>query len=304
MEIENLKVGTWYKSKMQNYFKFKEFKNSYFYSSEEIFNKIWTRREEGWAEEVGGRESGWTKELTEASLSEIQQYLPDGHVDKINIEKEVLVQTGLNQSEACDSCKYHNDCSKGPHNKTGNERCPAINGQHYPKQENQIPEYLEGKWAEIVSPSEKKAEIPWTVGGWVRLTKDFKYKGNNYKKGEYHQITAVSQSVNPSVVNFKYTDNLGNTLKVEAYTQFSTQTPECEWIGMNQPSWYEEQDRLVTERIKNFNIFIGYNATSDSYENKQPELFKKNKGTSVEVLPLQKPCLISTKKKKSKLIFN
>ena len=42
-------------------------------------------------------------------------------------EKEELVQTGLSQSQACDSCKYHGEeCAK-------RKGCDATGGQHYPK---------------------------------------------------------------------------------------------------------------------------------------------------------------------------
>jgi hypothetical protein len=80
-------------------------------------------------------------------LSEIQAYLPEGHVDKI--KKEVLVQTGFDQQKACATCKYNHNCSKAPHNTKG-QTCPAIDGQHYPKEINtmkenveEIPEYVE-----------------------------------------------------------------------------------------------------------------------------------------------------------------
>ena len=42
-------------------------------------------------------------------------------------EKEELVQTGLSQIKACDSCKYHGKCG------TKGFNCNATGGQHYPK---------------------------------------------------------------------------------------------------------------------------------------------------------------------------
>jgi len=73
MQINDFIVGKWYKSKWGNYFKFKETKNKLFSSSEEIYEGLWL----GWS---GGNYSGIIN--IEVDLSEIQQYLPDGHPDK------------------------------------------------------------------------------------------------------------------------------------------------------------------------------------------------------------------------------
>jgi hypothetical protein len=65
---------------------------------------------------------------------------------------EVLVQTNMNQGEACNTCKYNNRCFDAPH-KDVEECCHANNGQHYPK------EIVEEKW------------IP-KVGDWVYAPTD------------------------------------------------------------------------------------------------------------------------------------
>lgn len=346
-----------------------------------------------------------------------------------SFKQEVLVQTNLIQEDACNSCKYITNCSKGPHNIDGKTKCSAYGGQHYPKEINtmkenveEVPEYVElyksgwddkllntiwktsnrfpsenvnwttswtwkylltdenhkqyfrastasaynaqfkkeepmdllaearkkfspgvtfkspqsgtiytipiscnfykesegirydsegkqpwiyynGKWAEIVSEAKQPEEKKYAIGGWVRLTKDFDYRGNSYKKGEYHQITNVSSSNKPSVVCFNRTNGFGNanTLKVELYTEFSTQIPECEWVGMNKPNSFGEQIN-----VKNIHQWADYsqNLISEQILNlhNEPITIKKSKVQQVEVVPLQKPCIISTRKSKLNLI--
>lgn len=87
MNKEDFIIGNWYKTKHNNYFKFKELKNDYLYFSEEIINNKWSVR---WGGRVGWRRvsgSGWKKEIF---LSEIQEFLPEDHPDKtfIPIEKD------------------------------------------------------------------------------------------------------------------------------------------------------------------------------------------------------------------------
>lgn len=65
--------GNWYKSSFGNYFKFYEARNGYNYYSEYIVNKEWRRLDRYL---VGG--------FGEINLEEIQEYLPEGHPDKIN----------------------------------------------------------------------------------------------------------------------------------------------------------------------------------------------------------------------------
>lgn len=67
-------VGNWYKSEWGNYFKFRELKYNNFSSSEEIYRGKWNKVET----------NGYSGILDlEIDISEIQQYLPDGHPDKI-----------------------------------------------------------------------------------------------------------------------------------------------------------------------------------------------------------------------------
>lgn len=171
--------------------------------------------------------------------------------------------------------------------------------------------YLEGKWATVVPEAKQPEEKKWKVGGWVRLTKDFDYRGNSYKKGEYHQITNVNSSNKPSVVCSNRTNGFGNanTLKVELYTEFSSQTPECEWVGMNKPGWYEEQQEKAQQQWSSWglNNHLGYlGIKGDEKPVEKEQLYnvtiKKSKAQQVEVVPLQKPCIISTRKSKLNLI--
>jgi len=67
-------VGNWYKSKWSNYFKFRELKYNNFSSSEEIYDGKWNKVETDCYSGILD---------LEIDLSEIQQYLPDGHPDKI-----------------------------------------------------------------------------------------------------------------------------------------------------------------------------------------------------------------------------
>ena len=78
MEQCNFIVGNWYKSKYSgNYYKFKEFKNDYFYSSEEIKDNKWVL--------VLGVRVWFGFFDVSIELSEIQEFLPDNHPDKIII---------------------------------------------------------------------------------------------------------------------------------------------------------------------------------------------------------------------------
>jgi len=47
-------------------------------------------------------------------------------------KKEILVQSGLSQPKACQTCKYHNKCNESPLIDSKGI-CPASEGQHYPK---------------------------------------------------------------------------------------------------------------------------------------------------------------------------
>lgn len=53
MEKSEFIVGEWYKTKLNNYYKFKEFKNYYLYSSEYIYNNKWQKTE------MEGRGGSW-----------------------------------------------------------------------------------------------------------------------------------------------------------------------------------------------------------------------------------------------------
>lgn len=86
--MEEFKIGNWYKSENDNYYKISEIKGNYFYYNEYISNNIWGQAG------AGGWGGGWVcslgsvlKEYSSNTISEIQPYLPDHHVDKIkNIE--------------------------------------------------------------------------------------------------------------------------------------------------------------------------------------------------------------------------
>lgn len=228
MEIENLKVGTWYKSKMGNYFKFKEFKNNYFHSSEKIFDKIWLVAG-GWDWEVG-----WIKELTEVSLSEIQQYLPDGHVDKIKKEEPVDLLAEAKRRYPVGS-KF---------------KCPNSNK------------------SEFDSNYDTKSDT-WTVTTYKSITHGTNlciHSGNGYLyfKGRWAKAKQPEEE--------KWTD----------YNLTSEQILNLH----NQPIDYKS------------NITLGYRVGIDPYEKQ----IKKSKVQQVEVVPLQKPCIISTRKSKLNLI--
>ncbi len=124
----------------------------------------------------------------------------------------------------------------------------------------------------------------------------------SYKKGEVYKITYVNKTINPSVISVDALDK-----KVKMYTEFSSQIPECEWVGMQKPSYYEEQQEKAQQQWSSWgtNNHLGY-LTSEQILNlhNEPITIKKSKVQQVEVVPLQKPCIISTKKSKFKLQIN
>lgn len=163
----------------------------------------------------------------------------------------------------------------------------------------------DGKWGEIISEAKQPEEEKWKVGGWVRITKDFEYRGISYKKGEVYKITYVNKTINPSVISVDALDK-----KVEMYTEFSSQIPECEWVGMEKPNSFGEQ--LNMKDIHTWSDWGPQNnlayLLSSQEEPVRPQDWtvhaKKSKVQQVEVVPLQKPCIISTRKSKFKLQIN
>jgi len=95
-EVTNkFEVGKWYKGKISSntdniYIKFKKIKEgdgyNYIYYSEKIKNGIYSIREDYWASNVLEKYAL----NNPVNLSEIQEFLPDGHVDKINTKKHTF----------------------------------------------------------------------------------------------------------------------------------------------------------------------------------------------------------------------
>lgn len=159
--------------------------------------------------------------------------------------------------------------------------------------------YFEGQWAEAKQPEEEK----WKVGGWVRITKDFEYRGISYKKGEVYKITYVNKTINPSVISVDAADK-----KVEMYTEFSSQISECEWVGMNKPNELSMSNAHNWGEMGTRNNLAYLGTKGDEKPVEKEQLYnvtiKKSKVQQVEVVPLQKPCIISTRKSKFKLQIN
>ena len=354
--------GKWYKSKMGNYYKFLKLEFNKWWSSEEIlsgsYNKINDDR---------GPQS-WINGLVEIPLSEIQAYLPEGHVDKI--KKEVLVQTGFNQQKACATCKYNYNCKKAPHAING-KLCSAINGQHYPKENNimkesveEMPEYVElfkegfdytylGK----IFKTSEALPINWSrVFTWKYLVIDSNHKqyfrpstasayNAQFKKEEPMDLLAEAKKRYPvgteyygikhgkkikalyepalrttghysgikeGVVGIEVSEDYVYLDGVWAEIISEAKQPECEWVGMSKPSSFGEQID-----VKNIHQWSGmhpenhlaYLGGIDLYEEcAKPQVLnitiKKSKVQQVEVVTLQKPCIISTRKSKFKLQIN
>lgn len=155
--------------------------------------------------------------------------------------------------------------------------------------------YLDGVWAEIISEAKQPEEEKWKVGGYVRLLQN--YLGA--KKGDVLKITKCTS--NKSIVSCEH---------LNLYTDLGHTKPECEWIGMSKPSSFGEQID-----VKNIHQWSGmhpenhlaYLGGIDPYEEcVKPQVLnitiKKSKVQQVEVVPLQKPCIISTRKSKLNLI--
>ena len=364
--------GKWYKSKMGNYYKFLKLEFNKWWSSEEIlsgsYNKINDDR---------GPQS-WINGLVEIPLSEIQAYLPEGHVDKI--KKEVLVQTGFNQQKACATCKYNYNCKKAPHAING-KLCSAINGQHYPK-ENIIKQELTSlpeKWCIKRNTSQNTLVTDYINRTYNTyyfdqvFSDDFYYSNGNHgsqiygteitfdqfkkwvlkenveeipiKKEELMDLIAEAKKRYPvgteyygikhgkkikalyeptlrttghysgikeGVVGIEVSEDYVYLDGVWAEIISEAKQPECEWVGMSKPSSFGEQID-----VKNIHQWSGmhpenhlaYLGGIDPYEEcVKPQVLnitiKKSKVQQVEVVPLQKPCIISTRKSKFKLQIN
>jgi hypothetical protein len=85
MNKEDFIAGDWYNYN-NNYYKFKEFKNDYFYCSEYIYNSIWRARvwDRIWFGLVGMDSI--------INISEIAHLLPKNHPDLLLLNKEIIEQ--------------------------------------------------------------------------------------------------------------------------------------------------------------------------------------------------------------------
>lgn len=245
-------------------------------------------------------------------LSEIQAYLPEGHVDKIKKEEPVDLLAEARKRFPVGS-KF---------------KCPNGNKSHYEANYNKEDDtwtvttykiiriegqdcvhsgngylHFKGKWAIIISEAKQPEEEKWKVGGWVRITKDFEYRGISYKKGEVYKITYVNKTINPSVISVDAADK-----KVEMYTEFSSQISECEWVGMNKPNELSMSNAHNWGEMGTRNNLAYLGTKGDEKPVEKEQLYnvtiKKSKVQQVEVVPLQKPCIISTRKSKFKLQIN
>ena len=82
-EKPQYEVGKWYKTSKNSYVKFSKLDETYFYGSEYIHYEKGYKNEEGFFRYTEPEDI-----FTLTNLNEIQQYLPDGHIDKFPIESE------------------------------------------------------------------------------------------------------------------------------------------------------------------------------------------------------------------------
>lgn len=300
--------GKWYKSYVGNYYKFLKLELNRWWSSEEILDKSYNKINDCRGPQI------WFDDLVEIPLSEIQAYLPEGHVDKIKKEEPMdLLAEARKRYPIGSKFKCVNGNKNGGYSSYNKEtdtwtvtdyRLTTVNDQPTIHSDNGWL-YLESKWAQIISEAKQPEEEKWKVGGWVRITRDFEYRGISYKKGEVYKITYVNKTINPSVISVDALDK-----KVEMYTEFSSQIPECEWVGMEKPNSFGEQ--LNMKDIHTWSDWGPQNnlayLLSSQEEPVRPQDWtvhaKKSKVQQVEVVPLQKPCIISTRKSKFKLQIN
>lgn len=82
--------------------------------------------------------------------------------------------------------------------------------------------YKDGIWSRIVEYSKVDK---WTVGGYVRITKDGSFKGYYYRIGEVWKVT-------------RYLNNQHVEASCGSKTTILDTNIECEWIGMEKPLEY------------------------------------------------------------------
>jgi len=91
------------------------------------------------------------KNHKETTVQEILGYDP--------FVKDVLVQTNMTQSDACNTCKFHNNCDNNLLTNYGD--CPAKNGQHYPKDIVESEFVLPESWHIVVTSNNKEILSKW-----------------------------------------------------------------------------------------------------------------------------------------------
>jgi len=195
--------GKWYKdiSSPTLYIKYnKAIKNNWFESDEKIYDKIhkflpndnWRIKERNWVE---------------TDLSEIQQYLPEGHSDKQCTSLIGRYVKWLN--DASYDC-FH---AKGSYNKIIKVYETTVYLDSNPEFSfNSIEENTGILW-ELMPEGFNPTIEKWSVGSYVVFLED-KVGGNKYNRGEYQEIVDIDYSrFTKGAISYKEGDE--NNLKWE-----------------------------------------------------------------------------------------
>jgi hypothetical protein len=182
-------VGKWYKGWCEgDYTKFQKLESDCFYFTEKIQRRKHCKKSDWW-----GNHSG----IEEASLEEIQEFLPDGHPDKFKTPNE----SEMTMKEIQQLCKekYPIGCIyKDAQYEDSTTLLKDDTTYTLASVSNSVLAhngggclYKEGKWAEIIStPTETKSEEKWfpKARDWVVRTVD---KRGPHFKGKVFQINGV-----------------------------------------------------------------------------------------------------------------
>jgi hypothetical protein len=198
-EKPEYEVGKWYKTSKSSYVKFSKLNETYFYGSEYIHYEKGYINEEGYFRHT---EPGDIFTLT--NLSEIQQYLPDGHVDKFPIkskELSILEQAKLKYPVGTKYELAHKPNEGIIHIITGDltwgngDNIYGVNFIDGKKHDGCV--YYKGQWAKIIT-----YEIPQEInnsnsdvieiGDEVEIISSL--IGNWYKVGEQYKVINISEN--------------------------------------------------------------------------------------------------------------
>jgi hypothetical protein len=181
-------VGKWYKGwGVGGYAKFKELSSlDHFYFTEKINIGIHHKKTDWWANHSG---------IEEASLEEIQEFLPDGHPDKFKTQNES--EMTIKEIQQLCKEKYPIGCIyKDAQYKDTNTLLKDDTTYTLGSVSNSVLAhsgggclYKEGKWAEVISLPEEKPKDEWIPkkDEWIvslNTTKD-------YKKNSLYRIERI-----------------------------------------------------------------------------------------------------------------